>query len=122
MKKEGNDFLVEGPEDFHAQGTTTIGGSNFTCRWCGLENKQSNSFRCIECKTINGITLEICDWDGQRGQGPGIKVYHNPDNSLFIDFVRPGGKTARYTLSPQRLMELGLLRLFETDPKGKRNP
>jgi len=98
-------------------GQTTTFCNTFTCRWCGVENREKKERLCAECKAGNATTMWLHGFNNDD-----IKFYHNPDNSLFIDFVSKDGKTARYVLSPQKLMELGLLRLYDTDPQGKRCP
>ena len=108
-------------DDFTINYSPTITFSNtFTCRWCSMPNENVASMVCRECGASQGIGV----WfqDGAGGRAKQIKIYHNPDNSLYFDFVTPRGGVSRYTMSPTELKKLGLLTEFNKDPEGKRTP
>lgn len=91
-------------------------GHTMKCRWCEKEIVIVVAGLCPNCECWTGITVQI-----MQGQGPRrIEIYHNPDNSLFFEFIASDEKTARYTLSPEILMRAGMLELSDTPLGGKR--
>jgi hypothetical protein len=92
-----------------------------TCRWCGKEFEiVGECWICSHCSAVQGMILWISQPAGPGLEDRGVALWHNPDNSLYIEFVEPDKKTSRYILSPTKLLELGMLQLFDHNPKGKR--
>lgn len=107
---------IEGDEPLTLEGfeggTITL-VSPGTCRWCGHVGAPGDT-ACSKC----GCWFDAA-WEFTTGEQK-TRFLHNPDGSMFIEFVQPGGKTARYTLSQETLMKAGALQFFDQDPEGRR--
>lgn len=99
---------------------------NEGCRWCGHVAKAkaedvvfiSDSFTpCVECSATRFATLSFTQTGGDQ-----VDIWHNPDNSLFIEFRQNSGKTSRYTLSEELLLRTGVLKLSDKVLNGRRIP
>jgi hypothetical protein len=84
------------------------------CRWCSKEYSYPVLVPefCPHCGSDQKSILMLAT------NGREINVWHNPDNSLYIDFSKDG-KTSRYTLSPEKLLEMGML-LLDALPDGQK--
>ena len=91
-----------------------------TCRWCQKQFEVPCLDRdwpvCPYCGSYQTATLSL----SHNASKQSIRIWYNPDNSLFVEFSKPDGKTARYTLSQEKLLALGLLELFDEFPYGKK--
>jgi len=92
----------------------------WTCRWCGETNtaaENSTEFRyvCKHCEATRYSSITF-----QLPSGPKFEVYHNPNNSLYVEFVKKDGKTARYIVDADVLRKTGALKEFDFNPEGKR--
>lgn len=94
---------------------STIFIAEVKCRWCG-EQYGPFLMACPKCGASQAAAFSIHN----SGKANEIKLFHNPDNSLYIEFVAPDDKTARYTLDPEILLKLGALRLFDSPPNGQK--
>jgi hypothetical protein len=92
------------------------------CRWCGKEFDRPTLYvvgsaqTCPHCKASQVAALTF----HSEADDKDIAFWHNPDNSLFIEFIGQDGKTARYLLSAEQLMKTGMLQLFDQNPNGRR--
>jgi len=94
------------------------------CRWCGhvvkaegyvfLHDRYSP---CEKCSATTVATLSFTQTSGDK-----VDIWHNPDNSLFIEFQQKSGKTSRYTLSEELLLRTGVLKLSDKVLNGRRIP
>ena len=91
-----------------------VGGK---CRWCGVEDgaRDPEAMQCDKCGAIRKPVVTLAD-----SPSFAIRVYHNPDNSLFIEFDNLNSKSMRYILDPAALMKMGLLQIFDNPPDGKK--
>ena len=101
----------------------------FRCRWCGKEyNSDSSEASCPGCSAVQQPVIAFTN--SNSDQSSVVRFWHNPDNSLFLEFVRSEKdshgalritRAARYTASAEMLRENGLLTEFaQWDPEGKR--
>lgn len=99
-------------------GCLTLATTPTSCRWCGkkFDLVFGRDEICPHCGAPQSEAFRVTTTSSQRS----IILWHNPDNSLFIEFEQPGGKTSRYILSPEKLLELGLLELYDQPTKGRR--
>lgn len=78
-----------------------------------------HQYECPECKaSVHPSIMFATPRDDVR-----TVVWHNPDNSLYIEFERRDGTYARFEISAKALQELGLLTHVANEPmNGKREP
>ena len=95
------------------------------CRWCGHVVVKPEGYvfvhdrysPCEKCSATRFATLSFTQTGGDQ-----VDIWHNPDNSLFIEFQQKSGKTSRYTLSEELLLKAGVLKLSDKVLNGRRIP
>ncbi len=96
----------------------------FGCRWCshipgppkgGVTGLSANYEPCTKCKATSVATIGFTEPGGRE-----VRIWHNPDNSLFIEFQQTSGKASRYTLSEELLLKAGVLKLSDTAFNGRK--
>ncbi len=90
-------------------------GAERLCRWCG-EIRVFVDRKCPDCRAIQSAFFVFqSGLDKQQ-----IHVFINPDNSIWLEFEQPDGKTARFVFDPKILLAEGKLRFFDSPPHGRR--
>jgi len=95
------------------------------CRWCGHQGPPTDGLvfvstgDCQKCHAATSSAISITS--GLNGSGGTFHLWHNPDNSLFLEFENPDGKTARYTLSEDLLRKAGVLETSKEPMGGRAN-
>jgi len=96
------------------------------CRWCDriytIENSterggivEDSAQDCPKCAASQDPIIELVKPSGA------FRFYHNPDMSLYLEYIKGDGKTGRYELPSDYLLERNLLRYFDADPRGKKD-
>jgi len=102
--------LVKEPDEFSGDEVMAP-----RCRWCSDDLDLEGE--CSNCGATSGA-FGFHEGDSQRG----FEFYMNPDGSIYLEFIKPDGKTSRITLSAEFLQHLGVLETFDQPPKGFRTP
>lgn len=97
--------------------TLTLCGSK--CRWCGEQDgspeQDPYARKCNKCGALFDPIADVgCDNHGS------VKVYLNPDNSMFIELCYPGNMYARFALDTAVMMKTGLLNFFDEPQNGRK--